>query len=56
MVKSSIFIKKSPYELVSLMPIHTDQVDRRDVDELFQQFRQYGTSLRGQKGAKTGLN
>ena len=56
MVKSSIFIKKSPYELVSLMPIHTDQVDRRDVDELFQQFRQYGTSLRGEKGAKTGLN
>ena len=56
MIKSSIFIKKSPYELVSLMPSHTDQVDRRGVDELFQQFRQYNTSLRSQKGAKTGVN
>ena len=56
MIKSSIFIKKSPYELVSLMPIHTDQVDRRGVDKLFQQFRQYDTSLRGQKGAKAGVN
>ena len=44
MVKISIFIKKSAYELVSLMSSHTDQVDRR-VDEPFQQFRQYGISL-----------
>ena len=28
MVKISIFIKKSAYELVSLMSSHTDQVDR----------------------------
>ena len=55
MVKISIFIKKSEYELVSLMSSHTDHVDRR-VDEPFQQFRQYGTSLQGQKGAKTGVN
>ena len=55
MIKISIFIKKSAYELVSLMFSHTDQVDRR-VDEPFQQFRQYGTALHGQKGAKMGIN
>ena len=55
MVKISIFIKKSAYELVSLMSSHTDQVDRR-VGKPFQQFRQYGTSLRGQKGTKARVN
>ena len=54
MVKISIFIKKSAYELVSLMSSHTDQVDRR-VDEPFQQFRQYATSLRGQDRGKLTL-
>ena len=49
------FHNKSAYELVSFMSSHTDQVDRR-VNEPFQQFNQYGTSLRGQKGAKTGVN
>ena len=39
--------------MVSLMSSHTDQVDRR-VDEPFQQFRQYGTSLRGQKRGQDG--
>ena len=53
MVKISIFIK-SAYELVSFMSSHTDQVGRR-VDEPFQQFRQYGTSLRDQKGGKLTL-
>ena len=54
MVKILIFIKKSPYELVlvSLISSQTDQVNRL-VDKPFQQFRQYDTSLRGQKGAKT---
>ena len=33
------------------MSSHTDQVDRR-MDEPSQQFRQYDTSLRGQKGGK----
>ena len=55
MVKILIFIKKSPYELVSLISNQTDQVDRL-VDKPFQQFRQYETSLRGQKGAKTWVN
>ena len=55
MVKISIFIKESAYELTSLMSSHTDQVERR-VDEPFQQFRHYGTSLLGQKWAKTGIN
>ena len=49
------FHQKSAYELVSLMSSHTDQVERH-VDESFQQFRQYGISLRGQKGVKTGIN
>ena len=49
------FHQKSAYELVSLMSNHTDLVDKR-VDEPFQQFRQYGTSLRGQKWVKTGVN
>ena len=55
MVKISIFIKESAYELIFLMSSHTDQVERR-VDEPFQQFRQYGTSMRGQKKAKKGVN
>ena len=49
------FHQKSAYELVSLMSSHTEQVNSR-VDESFQQFRQYGTSLRGQRRDKTGLN
>ena len=55
MVKISIFIKESAYELIFLMSSHTDQVERR-VDEPFQQFRHYGTSLLGKKWAKTGIN
>ena len=55
MVKISIFIKESAYELIFLMSSHTDQVERR-MDEPFQQFRHYGTSLLGQKWAKTGIN
>ena len=47
----SRFSSKSAHELVSLMYSHSDQVD-----EPFQQFRQYGISLRGQKGTKTGVN
>ena len=54
-IKILIFIKESAYELTSLMSSHTDQMERR-VDEPFQQFRQYGTSMRGQKKAKKGVN
>ena len=35
------------------MSSHTDRVDKH-VDEPFQQFRQYGASLKDRKGAKTG--
>ena len=54
-IKILIFIKEGAYELTSLMSSHTDQVERR-VDEPFQQFRQYGTSMRGQKRTKKGVN
>ena len=54
-IKILIFIKEGAYELTSLMSSHTDQVERR-VDEPFQQFRQYRTSMRGQKRTKKGVN
>ena len=53
MAKISIFIKKSAYEFVSFMSSHTDQVERH-VDEPFQQFRQYSTSLRASKRGQDG--